>query len=61
VMTMPDTRAMIVHTLLEDPSVPGTDVRRGWGVMSSLEPHAPKPAFCAFALLAHPGLAPIGC
>ena len=60
VMTMDDTRGLIVHTLVEDTSVPATDLRRGWGVTSSLDPLIPKPAYCAFAVLAAPE-PPAGC
>ncbi len=49
VMTMPDAEAIVIHTLADRVELPAGDFNRGYGLIRSWQPWAPKLAFCAFA------------
>jgi hypothetical protein len=48
-MTMPDVKAFIIHTLMDRYEIPADDLNRGFGAIVSWQPFTPKLAYCAFA------------
>src|SRR5918994_634808 len=48
-MTMPDLKGMVIHTLAERVEMPPTDPARGHGLVRSFSPFGPKQGFCEFA------------
>lgn len=48
-MSMKDSRELIIHTLADRIETPRSERDYGYGLISSFDPFVPKPAYCAFA------------
>lgn len=48
VITMPDVRGFVIHTLADRAELDRSDQEYGVGLVSSADPFVPKPSYCAF-------------